>query len=131
MKNKEKFKDKDYDPLDAIPMVSEGVDAKKDNSGCFQIRKRIQPPRGLRGKIYRKLGYKQNIRVNLDKRGTEFWEKIDGRKKLRRIEKELRKVWGVERDESREAVTEFTKTLMTRHLVDLDISQTSRGKKDA
>ena len=105
------------DPLAATPVVAPDVEALKDNAMQLQLRRPV-PPRTVFGRTVQKVfGYTRKVRVNLDERGTEFWEQIDGARDLHEIERLLRQRYGLKVEESRRATIEFTKTLMTRGLI--------------
>jgi len=108
----------DYDPLDATPVVPSGVEAAIGRQALAQLRRPLPEQKGLGGWVNRTLGGRQ-VRVNLDERGTAFWQLIDGERTLAHIERELRRRYNLGAQESRTAVVAFTKMLMQRGLVAL------------
>src|SRR5690554_2305523 len=102
-------------------MIADGVEAREDSQGCLQLRRCVEPGRGLGGFLAERLGFRRPLRVNLDATGTLFWKQIDGRRSLREIERIVRQRAGLEREDSEKAVVLFTKMLMLRRLVNLKL----------
>lgn len=115
------------DPFEAVPHLAKGVQVRRDSQGHLQIRKEIEPKPGLSDLLARKLKLRRDVRVNLDDRGTFYWEQIDGKAPLREIEKRMRRKFKLKQDESRKATIVFTKSLMLRHLVLLELSNEYLG----
>jgi len=109
--------------FDAVPEAAPGVEAAEDSSARLQLRLKLRHRPGLTGIVARALHFRPAVRVNLDERGTLFWQLIDGRRTLRDIEKTVRERWQVDEKESRQAVVLFTKMLMTRHLMNLRVAR--------
>ncbi len=109
------------DPLLAVPRVAPYVRVKIDPSGCAQIKRQQPPGRGLRGWLARRFGMFQTGRVNLDERGTFFWQQLDGRRNLRMIARLIRNRFSLKEKEAADAVVLFTKALMRRGLILLDL----------
>jgi hypothetical protein len=59
--------------------------------------------------------------VVLDPKGAEFWALVDGCRSLRTIAARLGKRWKMETSEAEDAVILFTKMLMARQLIALEI----------
>ena len=112
-----KLLQQDRDPFAAVPVRHERAEAREDSRGCLQIRLRLRPAFPLA----EKLGLHRDVRVDLDPQGSFFWSQIDGRQDLRAIEEKVRRQFSLEPDESRKATLTFTKLLMLRHLIQLDI----------
>ncbi len=109
------------DPFKAVPVLNELAEVREDSHACYQIRLRLKPRKGMASFVANRLGFHRDVRVDLDARGTFYWSQVDGRRDLRCIEKKMRKKFGLEADESRKATLLFTKMLMLRHLVQLDV----------
>jgi hypothetical protein len=115
------------DPFDAVPIKNEQAEIRKDSQGCYQVRLRLKPKPGIASYLANKLGFHRDLRVDLDQHGSYFWAQVDGHRDLRAIEKKLRKRFSLEPDDSRKATLMFTKMLMLRHLVVLDVGQDPSG----
>ncbi len=111
------------DPFAAVPLLADGVETRTDPNGRLQLRKEIKPKPGLSEFLARKLGFRSDIRVNLDENGSLFYKAIDGRRSLKDIERSLRKTWKLSEEESKNSVALFTKMLMVRHLIYLQIDR--------
>jgi hypothetical protein len=122
-KNADKTTGAGRDPFDAIPLVADGVESKTDLKGRLQLRKEIKPKPGLSERLARRLGFRRDIRINLDENGSLFFQSIDGRRSLKDIERSLRAKWGLSEEKSKNAVVLFTKMLMVRHLMYLQIDR--------
>lgn len=109
------------DPFAAIPRIAPGVEAREDSRGWVQLRKAIPPKPGLAAYVARRCGFHRQIRVNLDELGTLYWKHIDGRRTLRRIQEHIGAAVSVERAESERATLVFTKMLMLRYLIELEL----------
>ena len=109
------------DPFEAVPVKSPSAEQREDRHCCLQIRMRLEPKPGVGGWISKRLGLHSDVRVDLDSRGSFFWSQIDGTQNLRAIEKKIRKQFSLNLQESREATLLFTKTLMLRHLIQLNV----------
>lgn len=112
----------DRDPLDAIPTVAEGVEARKDSSGRVQIQG-PQAGKTAIARLARRMGMQRRVRVNLDAYGSLFWDQIDGKRSLKSIAQVIRERTGQSGPECEQAVIGFTRTLMLRHLIWLAVSQ--------
>jgi hypothetical protein len=109
------------DPLAVTPEAEQGVDARIDEQNLLQLRRRFTTRGGIYGWISRKLRYRHEVRINLDERGTRFWQLMDGRRSLDAIAAALGREFDLEQSKAREAAILFTKMLMTRHLVYLRV----------
>lgn len=109
------------DPLAAVPVIAQGVEARADSNGLLQLR--AAPPRkkGIMSAIAKKLGMHRHVRVDLDACGSMFWRRINGRRPLREIEAYIREQTGLDEKETKKAVVAYTKMLMQRHLIMLRI----------
>jgi hypothetical protein len=109
------------DPFDAVPVRAENAEARFDASALAQIRMRIQPGKSIASRLRAKLGMHREIRVDLDQYGSRYWAMIDGRRSLGEIERHIREEFSLKPEQSRQATLHFTKMLMMRHLVFLDL----------
>jgi len=109
------------DPLLAVPQIGPYVRVKFDSAGCAQIKRQPPPGRGVHAWLARKFGMHKYVRVNLDERGTFFWQQIDGHRNLRMISRLLLNRFGCKEGEANDAVVLFTKSLMRRGLIELDL----------
>lgn len=109
------------DPFDAVPRIAEGVEAREDSRGWLQIRKVLPPKPGIAAYLVRRFGFDREVRVNLDELGTLYWRQIDGRQNLRDIEARIGEAASLGKRESERSTLVFTKMLMLRHLIELEI----------
>lgn len=109
------------DPFEAVPVRNARAQHRVDSNSCYQIRMRLDPGHGVKALIAGRLGFHRDVRVNLDERGTFYWSQVNGKQNLESIEKKLRSKFALDADESRTATLMFTKMLMLRHLVYLDV----------
>jgi hypothetical protein len=109
------------DPFAAIPRIAPHVRVRTGADGLVQIKRTPPEGRGLRGFLARHLGLRRTTRIDLDERGSFFWSRIDGVRNLRAIEGELRARFELGDQESKDAVILFTKMLMRRALILLDL----------
>jgi hypothetical protein len=119
------------DPFDAVPVRSDNAETRKDSQGCGQIRMRKRPGPGLMSRLAHRLGFYRDVRVNLDAHGSYYWSLIDGRRDLREIEQSIRAKFNLGTDESRKATLLFTKTLMIRHVLHLDLGARNGASRPA
>lgn len=111
------------DPLAAVPVRSEIAEAKLDSRSCVQLRIRAQPGEGVASRLAFRLGFHRDVRVDLDHYGSLYWSLIDGRRSLADIDRQIRDEFGLKPADSQMATLQFTKMLMLRHLVFLDLGQ--------
>lgn len=109
------------DPFDAVPVRNKLAEARMDSKSRYQIRMRIPPTRGTMARIAARLGYHRDVRIDLDEHGSFYWSLIDGIQNLHAIEKAIRARFDLQRDESRTVTLTFTKMLMLRQLIQLDL----------
>jgi len=109
-------------PLLAVPRIAPYVRVKFDSQGYAQIKRQPPPGRGVGGWLARHFAMHKSVRVNLDQRGTFFWEQVDGTRNLQMIARLLKNRFGVNEKEASDAVVLFTKSLMRRGLIQLDLS---------
>jgi hypothetical protein len=111
----------DYDPMDAIPHPSPGSEARADEKGIIQVRMELPPKPGIGEFLARHLGMRRSFHLQLDERGSFFWNQIDGEINLKEIEKRLRKQFKLKHEEALKATVIFTKMLMARYVIQLEI----------
>ena len=111
------------DPFDAVPVIAPGVEARRDGQTHLQVKRTSNKKPGLAGVIAEKFGFERAVRANLDEMGSFYWRQIDGRKDLARIEKKLRRHFRLSRQQSRGATVKFTKALMERGLILLNVTR--------
>ncbi|HAR67171.1 MAG TPA: hypothetical protein DCR55_13305 [Lentisphaeria bacterium] len=110
-------------PFEAVPCHNPMAEVLLDQNNCCQIRMPVQRGSGFGAKLIRKFRLYRNIRVNLDAHGSFFWSQVDGKRDLRSIEQKLRTEFSLTVDQSRHATLQFTKMLMLRHLIQLQVEQ--------
>ncbi|AWT59768.1 MAG: hypothetical protein DF168_00963 [Candidatus Moanabacter tarae] len=118
---KERNRRKEKDPFAAVPSITPGIEAKLDSRSMLQLRHKIKPSSQLMQFMADKLGFRRSVRVNLDERGTFFWQQIDGIRDLRSIAKSIQTRFNINREECDSAVIHYTKLLMLRGLVQLRV----------
>ncbi len=111
----------DYDPMEAIPHITPGAEARADQKGILQVRMELPPKPGIGEFLARHLGMRRSFRLQLDERGSFFWNQIDGKINLKEIEKRLRKQYKIKHEEALKATVIFTKMLMARYVIQLEI----------
>jgi len=109
------------DPLLAVPQVADGVEARADSRGRIQLRRRMDPGRGMAGLLTRRLKFERVARVNLDEAGSRFWHLIDGLRTIEEIADAMAGETGTDADACRRATVEFTRSLVLRHFVVLRV----------
>jgi hypothetical protein len=97
------------------------VRARADEQGRLQLKQSPPPGRGLRGFLARHFSMFPSRRACLDEKGTFFWQQIDGQTTLGEIEARLREHYRLEQRQSMDAVVLFTKMLMRRGLIALQL----------
>ncbi len=108
-------------PFAAIPIVAEEAEAHENEKGCIEVRRELPPKPGMATYLRNKFGMKKVVGANLDEQGTFFWYLIDGKRPLHEIENRLRREYKLEAQESKNATVAFTKLLMMRHLISLQL----------
>ena len=102
-------------------MKNEHAEFLEDSQSCYQLKMRLSSKPGFLGRLSERLGLHRDVRVDLDSRGSFFWSQVDGSQDLRSIEKKIREQFSLSLQESREATILFTKMLMLRHLIQLEL----------
>lgn len=117
------------DPFEAVPVRNTLAEYREDSRSCCQIRLRLEPKPGLGGRVIKRFGLHRDVRVDLDPCGSFFWSQVDGSQNLRSIERKIRNKFALNPEESRKATITFTKTLMLRHLIQLDLGDDFQGSE--
>lgn len=117
------------DPLKVVPKVAPDVEVRAAEDGSFHLRHRI-PPEGEFGKLVRRiLPWKRDKLVNLDERGTAYWKLVNGKRTLEEIADSLTIKWKLDEVECRRAVVVYTRSLMIRNLIVLEVKKPRKGRK--
>ena len=109
----------------ATPSILSGVEAYISADGTGQIRREIRNG-GLFEKMRNRGAAKRQSFFNLDAFGSIYWKHIDGRNTLSQIARKMADEFDWDLSATENSVFEFTKTLMSRGLIDLRIK--SRGR---
>ncbi len=109
------------DPFEAVPVRDPRAEHREDGRKCYQIRMRLEPGEGVGQGLAFRLGLHKDVRVDLDVHGSYFWSVVDGERNLYAIEKMIRKKFSLKAEDSRKATLLFTRTLMLRHLIQLNL----------
>lgn len=109
------------DPLLAIPRPAPCVEWRQEPSDLVQLRRELPPRSRLDGVFRRWLRTPRQIRVNLDAHGSFFWRQVDGRRNLASIAAALATQFGLPAEDARVATVRFTRDLMVRSLLQLEI----------
>lgn len=117
------------DKLAVIPMLPDNVTVKTDSQGRAHLRQQI-PLTGLKKRIADRMGYNYAKAMMLDDRGTAFIMLVDGQTPLDVIITRMAEQFDTPRDEMRDAVLLFTKTLMIKQVIVLASSETRSRNKD-
>lgn len=106
------------DPLSAIPLRPADVDLRRDSQGCIHLRRK-EPVGPWLARVAQWLRYDFTRTLALDEHGTRFYDAINGETSLRDIARQLGESTGRPQAEVEQGVIAFTRTLMTRHLIEL------------
>ena len=109
------------DPFLAVAHLDPEAQVRKDANGHLRIRRELPDRPGLSEFLARTLGFRRALRINLDERGTFFWNQVDGKRSLGEIEKRVRRHYELEAQESKDAIIVYTKELLLRHLLHLEL----------
>lgn len=109
------------DPFLAVAHLDPKAEVRKDTNGHLQIRRKLPDRPGLSEFLARTLGFRRALRINLDERGTFFWNQVDGKRSLGQIETQVRTYYELEAQESKTAIILYTKALLLRHLMHLEL----------
>lgn len=109
------------EPFLAVAHLDPKAEVRKDTNGHLQIRRKLPDRPGLSEFLARTLGFRRALRINLDERGTFFWNQVDGKRSLGQIETQVRTYYELEAQESKTAIILYTKALLLRHLMHLEL----------
>jgi len=109
------------DPFKAVPVTALNVEASEDAEGRVHLRMALEEKSGIKEYLARKFGFRRAVMANLDERGSFFWKKINGARDLAAIEKEVRRQFDLNEEDSRRATILFVKMLMLRGLIYLKV----------
>jgi hypothetical protein len=109
-------------PLDAVPVIADGIETKTDNLGLLQLRRARPIRKGMIGALVRRYNLRRATRVDLDDRGTMFWILIDGKRTLGEIARTMTMKCAAGEGEMNKAVMIYTKALMLRGCVGLKVA---------
>ncbi len=113
------------DPFLAVAHHDPQAETRQDSRGHLQIRRELPERPGLSEFLARALGFRRAVRVNLDERGTFFWRQLDGKRSLGEIETLLRRHYELTAQDSRAATMVYSKALLLRHLIHLELPHMS------
>lgn len=105
------------DPLSAIPLRPPDLEVRQDSQGHVHLRRQ-----GRVNWLQRLMRQEYSRKVSLDEFGSLYYGLIDGRRTLREIVDALVEKSGRERKEVEEGVVVFTKQLMVKHLLRLQVA---------
>lgn len=115
-------------PLEAIPVITPGVEARMDRRGCIQLRKAQLYSGGWPRRLAYRLGWRADVCLQLDEQGSFYWLQVNGENSLGRIAERLATRFGHPPPDSRRAVVEFTRELMARRLIQLLTPPSAAGE---
>lgn len=108
------------DPLAAIPLKPQNVEVRRDGKGRIHLR--MTPAlKPFHRKVAKWLRYDYCAKVELDEYGSQYYSLVDGQHTLRAIIDEMVVTLGKSRTDVAASVVEFTKSLMARNMIALQI----------
>ncbi len=105
------------DPLAAIPLRPPDVEVRQDSTGHLHLKRQ-----GRTTWLQRMLRQDYSRKVQLDEFGSLYYGLVDGQRSLREIVGTLMEKSGRDRKEVEEGVVVFTKQLMLKHLLQLQVA---------
>jgi hypothetical protein len=109
------------DPLLAIPHINQDVEARTDPDDHIHLR-RVMPPKNRVDRFFLMITRTdRDYCLEFDDYGSYFWLQIDGRRDLHAIARAVAGHFGMSLDDARAATVRFTRDLMLRHMVHLEI----------
>ena len=109
------------DPLAVVPRFLPHVQARPDKQGVLQLRQEVMI-RGIHSRVKRWLGMNCSRTLVLDDHGTRYFKLVDGTKTLREIVNEMMSPLGGDRASVEKAVLLFTKQLMQKGMLVLQVT---------
>ncbi|MEI8241998.1 MAG: PqqD family peptide modification chaperone [bacterium] len=116
------------DPLAVVPRFLPQVQAKPDKHGVLQLRQEILI-KGVHSRVKRWLGMNCSRTLVLDEHGTRYFKLVDGTKTLREIGNEMMTILGGDRASVEKAVLLFTKQLMQKGLLVLQVTPENQVRR--
>ena len=108
-------------PLDAIPVRLPDTESRTDSQGQLHLRRPIAVRGPLDAWFRWILRLDTHVHLQLDKNGAAFWALVDGRANLTKIATRLAESLQIEISAAQDSVVLFTKMLMTRHFLALQL----------
>jgi hypothetical protein len=109
------------DPLAVIPLIPPNVEMKHDRQGLLHLRLPL-PVKGLKKRLGDWFGCDYTKKFDLDEYGTLYFSLVDGKRTMREIVAAMVKKLGRSRKETEKSVILFTKGLMTRGMIVLQVT---------
>ena len=81
----------------------------------------------MRGLLAKALKCEHTLRLDLDALGSAYWRLVDGRRTLRQVASALARELSREEEACRKATLQFTRSLVVRHFVDLQLHNSPPG----
>ncbi len=114
------------DPFDAVPIIPDEVEMRDDSRGNLQLRVKSELGR-TRARMAQWLGQDHSSVVELDEHGTFYIRQIDGIRTLREIVDAMVETSARSRKEVEDGVVLFTKKLMVKNMLVLQVPAVSEG----
>jgi len=108
-------------PLHAIPVRLPDTESRADSLGQLHLRRPIALRGPLDAWFRRILRLDTHVHLQLDKNGAAFWDLVDGSANLTKIAARLAETLQIEISAAQDSVVLFTKMLMTRRFLALQI----------
>lgn len=106
--------------LKVVPIQPAHVERREDSHGMLHLRVSV-PPKGLLKRVVDWLKYDYSRRYELDEFGSFFYRQVDGTTTLKTIVKRMAAHFDKSEDETEVAVIQFTKTMMTKNMLELQM----------
>lgn len=113
------------DPFAVVPVVPENVEQKRDGAGALHLRL-ILRIKGLKKAVADWLGYDYSRKLVLDELGSLYYGLIDGRRTLGEIVNCMLANTDRSRADLEKDVIMFTKTLMMKNMLMLQVPDDAR-----
>ncbi|OPZ87421.1 MAG: Coenzyme PQQ synthesis protein D [bacterium ADurb.Bin429] len=108
------------DMLAVIPIRPENVETREDSQGMLHLRVMLAPE-GLVGRVAKWMRYDYSRTYELDEFGTYFYRQVDGTTSLKTIIRRMVKQFDKPYKDVEYAVVLFTKTLMMKNMLVLEM----------
>lgn len=116
------------DPLAVVPVLPPALDIRRDERGNAHLRLPVRLT-GWRKKMADRFGLDPSRKVELDEYGTLFCGMVDGRRTIRDIVDGMASKLKRDRREMERSVMLFTKSLMTKNMIALQVTPESRAER--